>query len=160
MTPAQESAIIQFFSAVSLLEESGVIRSSRYLGDLGEFLCREELGIELSPHLRQTGHDGVDGEEQVQIKFSNSTAGNNIKVGNPENYDALIIVLGPRSKLREADHMPAEFRFYRFTKAEVLTWRTEGNNYFCAKERLASCLAKKILSTKSGVRCTCGEAAS
>jgi hypothetical protein len=149
MTPAQESAITQFFSAVSLLEESGVIRSSRYLGDIGEFLCQEEFGIVLASHLRQTGHDGVEGDDLVQIKFSNSTAANNIKVGNPENYNALIIVLGPRSKLRESDHKPSEFRFYRYSKAEVQTWRTAGNNYFCAKDRLASCLAKSTLSSGS-----------
>ena len=149
MTPAQESAIASFFAAVDHLERLKVIRSSRFLGDIGEFLCHTAFGIELASQLRQTGHDAMDGDERVQIKFNNSTAGNNIDVGKPATYDALVIVIGPRSKLREPNHKANEFRLYRFASSEVVLWKTTKNNYYCAKERLAACGAKHSLITSS-----------
>jgi hypothetical protein len=85
MSPQQEAAISAFFDAVAVLEDLNVIRSSRFLGDIGEFLCSSAFGTALVPHLRQPGHDGLHGEERVQIKFNNSTKGNNIAVGNPDN---------------------------------------------------------------------------
>lgn len=149
MTPEQESAITAFFASVDRLQELGVIRSSRFLGDVGEFLCKEAFGTELVAQLRQPGHDGMDGDERVEIKFNNSTAGNNINAGSPAKYDALVVVVGPRSKLREADHKVNEFRMYRFASAEVVRWKTVKSNYYCAKERLVSCGAKLSLLTRS-----------
>jgi len=149
MTPEQEFAISNFFVAVDRLEQLDVIRSSRFLGDIGEFLCQAAFGIELASQLRQTGHDGMDGDERVQIKFNNSTAGNNINVGKPASYDALIVVIGPQSKLREPNHKANEFRLYRFASSEVELWKSTKNNYYCAKEKLIACGAKHSLITGS-----------
>lgn len=142
MTSDQETAIATFFEAVARLEELEIIRSSRYLGDIGEFLCSKAFGTELVPQLRQRGHDGMLGKDRVQIKFNNSTKGKNIDVGDPNDYEVLVVVIGAKSKLREVDHGPAEFRLYRYAKAEVLSWRTANGNFYCAKLRLASCLSK------------------
>jgi hypothetical protein len=147
MTPEQKRAITSFFKAVERLEDCGVIRSSRYLGDIGEFLCNSAFGTILANQLRQTGHDGMEGSSRVQIKFNNSTAGNNINVGNPNDYDVLVVVIGSRSKLREADHSQNEFRLYRYAADEVKTWKTKSNNYYCAKEKLASCAEKSSLES-------------
>lgn len=144
MTPDQESALAAFFKAVDRLEEVGVIRSSRFLGDIGEFLCADAFGTVLVEELRLPGHDGVHDEKRVQIKFNNSPTGNNINVGNPEKYDELVVVIGPRSKLRESEHQPGEFRFYRFSSAEVTPWQTGRNNFYCAKERIANCTNKHV----------------
>ena len=142
MTPEQESAIAAFFESVSRLEELEIIRSSRFLGDIGEFMCSKAFGIELSSQLRQRGHDGISGKDRVQIKFNNSTKGNNINVGNPEDYEVLVVVIGPRSKLRERDHGPTEFRLYRYTRDEVFAWGGDSGNFYCAKARLAACRSK------------------
>jgi len=142
MTPAQESAIAAFFESVAKLEELKIIRSSRFLGDIGEFMCSEAYGTELAPQLRQRGHDGMNGKDRVQIKFNNSIKGNNINVGDPKDYDLLVVVIGPRSKLREQDHGSTEFRLYRYTKAEVLTWKLDSGNFYCAKGRLEACKSK------------------
>lgn len=145
MTLDQESAIAAFFEAVSHLEELEVIRSSRFLGDIGEFLCSRAFEAQLVPQLRQPGHDGVIGTDRVQIKFNNSTKGNNIDVGDPKDYELLVIVIGPRSKLREADHGPSEFRLYRFTNTEVPKWQAPSGSFYCAKKRLVSCQSKHKL---------------
>lgn len=147
MTTDQESALAAFFKAVDRLEEVGVIRSSRYLGDIGEFLCADALGTVLAEQLRLPGHDGVHDNKRVQIKFNNSPTGTNINVGNPEEYDELVVVIGPRSKLRESEHQPGEFRFYRFASAEVIPWRTgepERYNFYCAKGRIVNCTNKHV----------------
>lgn len=143
----QESAIAAFFDAVDKLERSGVIRSSRFLGDIGEFLCADTFGTSLVAGLRESGHDGFHEDRRVQVKFNNSPAGNNINVGNPELYEELVVVIGPRSKLRERDHLQDEFRFYRFTSDDVRPWKTGKGSFYCAKERLSSCLSKQILKT-------------
>lgn len=83
MTSDQESALAAFFEAVDRLEKVGIIRSSRFLGDIGEFLCADAFGTVLAEQLRLPGHDGVHDEKRVQIKFNNSPTGNNINVGNP-----------------------------------------------------------------------------
>lgn len=149
MTPAQQDAIANFFEAVTVLEKLEIIRSSRFLGDIGEFLCKTAFGVTLSDQLRQTGHDGTDENGRVQIKFNNSTKGNNISVGDPKEYEALVVVIGPNSKLREKDHGPHEFRLYRFTSDDVLPWKGQGNKYYCAKTQLAGCSTKTSLSTNS-----------
>lgn len=145
MTSDQESALAAFFEAVDRLEKVGIIRSSRFLGDIGEFLCADAFGTVLAEQLRLPGHDGVHDEKRVQIKFNNSPTGNNINVGNPDNYDELVVVIGPRSKLRESQHEPGEFRFYRFSSTEVAPWKTGRNNFYCAKERIANCRNKHVV---------------
>lgn len=149
MTPSQQSAIAGFFASVLQLEAVGVIRSSRFLGDIGEFLCKEAFDVTLASQLRQAGHDGMDKSGRVQIKFNNSTEGNNINVGDPKGYETLVIVVGPQSKLREDDHGPHEFRLYRYSNEDVLAWKSKSNRYYCAKERLAGCATKKSLTTHS-----------
>lgn len=144
MTIDQESALAAFFEAVDRLEKVGIIRSSRFLGDIGEFLCADAFGTVLAEQLRLPGHDGVHDEKRVQIKFNNSPTGNNINVGNPDNYDELVVVIGPRSKLRESQHEPGRFRFYRFSSTEVALWKTGRNNFYCAKERIANCRNKHV----------------
>ena len=147
MTPDQQSAITEFFDSVSKLETAGIIRSSRYLGDIGEFLAKKSFGVTLASQLRQVGHDGTDQDGRVQIKFNNSTEGNNINVGNPKDYETLIVVIGPRSKLREENHGSNEFRVYRYSKKDVEAWKSQSGGYYCAKERLATCATKKTLTT-------------
>lgn len=145
MSPEQRVAIAEFFEAVQQLEELKVIRSSRFLGDLGEFLCADSLGIALVHELRLPGHDGTHEGKRVQVKFNNSAAANNINVGNPEQYDELIVVLGPKSKLREPDHKSGEFRFYRFSSEAVKQWRGPSQGYYCAKLTIRNCANKSVL---------------
>ena len=146
MTEEQLNAITDFFEIATRLQELEVIRSSRYLGDIGEFLCKEHFGINLEESLRSEGHDATDDNSRIQIKFSNSEKGNNINVGNPEQYERLIVVIGPNSKLREGEHANNEFKLYSFPSSKVKTWISTSGNYYCAKTRLAECADKSSLT--------------
>lgn len=106
----QNAAISLYFKALAALEASGVIRSGRPAGDLGEFLAERAFGVDLVAQLRQRGYDALQDGNRVQIKLHNSPKGNNIEVGNPSEYDVLIVVIGPHSKLRSPDHGAGEFR--------------------------------------------------
>jgi len=146
MTDDQLKAITDFFDIATRLEELEVIRSSRYLGDIGEFLCKEKFDIDLEEGLRSEGHDATDENGRIQIKFNNSTKGNNINVGNPTKYERLIIVVGPNSKLKEAEHLANEFRLYSFPSSTVKTWLSPSRNYYCAKTKLRECSDKSSLT--------------
>lgn len=147
MTDDQRSALREFFKSTEKLKELGIIRSSRYLGDIGEFICKEEFDVVLEDDLRAEGHDARDGDgHRVQVKFSNSKKSNNINVGNPNKYDKLIVIIGFNSKLKETDHNDAsEFRAYFFESSEVKQWVTEKESYYCAKEKLKSCQKKVVV---------------
>lgn len=146
MSPEQAAAIVSFFSAVERLQSLEVIRSSRYLGDIGEFLCHATDGTVLVPQLRNPGFDGMSGDARVQIKFNNSPTGNNIDVGDPSGYDILVIIVGPQSKLRELDHRKDEYRHYRFLNSEVESWKSLSGRFYCARARLAKCSTKQSLA--------------
>lgn len=145
MTNEQLKAITEFFDIATKLEELKIVRSSRYLGDIGEFLCKEEFDINLEEGLRAEGHDATDENGRVQIKFSNSVKSNNINVGLPTKYERLIIVIGPNSKLKESEHLTNEFRLYNFPSSVVKEWESPSGNYYCAKAKLINCSDKSIL---------------
>jgi hypothetical protein len=99
ITPRQKRALRDFYKAVDELKSAGIIRSDKYLGDIAEFLCNIALGVELAKSGRQAGHDGMIGESRVQIKYSGGLS-NTVDCGNPNEYEILLIVIGPKSVLR------------------------------------------------------------
>jgi len=117
-TKPQIAAIVAFFDAVAELRNQGVIRSDKYLGDLGEYICQHFYAIELAASGRQPGYDGINTEGLVQVKYHGSSTRTNIDLGNPNEYDILLIVLGPSSLLRPKNHTE-DFLIYRMTSATV-----------------------------------------
>lgn len=69
MNPRQRAALQYFAGAIAELKAAEVIRSHRYLGDIAEFLCCVHFKIELLLNLRAPGHDGMLGDQRVQIKY-------------------------------------------------------------------------------------------
>lgn len=58
------------------LKEKGVIRSNNLVGDLGEYYCKQNLGITLSNSKVQKGYDGIDEKgKTVQIKTRKNPIG-------------------------------------------------------------------------------------
>lgn len=147
MNNMQIKAINNFFKAVGKLQELKIIRSSKYLGDIGEFLASDKLGLDLVNSQKQKHYDAKKDGKTYQIKFHNAKVGTNINVGNPKNYDFLIIVIGPNSKIKEATHTRTEYRIYKFTKAEVLCWgKRDEKSFYCAKEKLEKTSKKFIIN--------------
>jgi hypothetical protein len=118
MTETQAQAIEQFFAAVDLLKSLKVVRSDKYLGDIAEFICKDQFGLELAASGRQPGHDGHIGDLKVQVKFGGGSS-TTIDCGHPEQYDELLIVLGPKSVLR-GEGKPKGFIVYRIPSAVVV----------------------------------------
>jgi len=136
----EKLAIHNFFKSVEKLQELGVIRSSKYLGDIGEFLASKKLGLTLVKSQRQKDFDALTNDQKYQIKFHNAKEGTNIKVGSPTKYDYLIIVIGPQSRIREDDHNEDEFRIYIFKKNEIMEWIDKNKKeIYVAKGKLQNC---------------------
>ncbi len=68
MTDDESSAIEQFFAVADRLKSLSVVRSDKYLGDIAEFICKDQFGIELASSGRQPGYDGHYQGGRVQIK--------------------------------------------------------------------------------------------
>lgn len=96
ITQQEAKAIDDFFAAAENLRTLGIIRSDKYLGDIAEFLCSRHLNLCLAQSGRQPGHDGLIGDKRIQVKYHGGTS-TTINCGNPEQYDKLLVVLGPNS---------------------------------------------------------------
>lgn len=102
MTEEQTTAIGEFFSAADKLRTLGIIRSDKYLGDIAEFMAASQLGMSMASSGRQPGHDGHIEGRKVQVKFNGGTS-ITIDCGNPNSYEELIVILGPKSVMRRPD---------------------------------------------------------
>jgi hypothetical protein len=117
MTEAQSSAIAQFFAAVERLKSLKVIRSDKYLGDIAEFICKDQFGLELATSGRQPGYDGHIKNKRIQVKFAGGSS-TTVDCGDPKKYDELFILLGPKSVLR-SESKPKGFVAFRIPSATV-----------------------------------------
>jgi len=145
MTQDQQKALSGFFAAVAKLKAVNIVRSHRYLGDIGEFLCADAFNINLADNLRQVGHDGYIEDRRVQIKYHGGKS-TTVNLGDPANYDEVFVVLGPDSVIRP-DEFPEEFLFYQLSAQDVRTFASENNNYFCTEQRLPKQPIKRISLT-------------
>ncbi len=149
MSQKQRTALAGFFDAVRRLKETGVIRSKRYLGDIGEFLCADRFGIQLGQNLREQGYDGHLDGARVQVKYHGGRS-TTADLGDPVHYREIFLVLGPDSVLRD-DKRSEEFLVYRFSAVEVKGFLTNGGRYLCSKSKIPSQPACGISLAEYGV---------
>lgn len=134
MDAAIPKAISAFFDSVNELRKLGVIRSDKYLGDLAEYICAHFYEIELASSGRQAGHDGVDCDGYVQVKYHGSCTRTNIDLGDPDMYDYVLVVLGKTSLLR-SNMYTGDFLVYRMSSNSVRQYRNEAKGtYSCGKK--------------------------
>lgn len=131
----ERQAIKNFFDAIKELRANNVIRSDKYLGDIGEYICSEKYGIVLCENGRQEGYDGELAGDKYQIKFHNSPTRTNVYFGDPDKYDKILIVVGPESKLR-SDSNITEFHIYKFDSSYVKQNFDQSSGYCCGKGKL------------------------
>ncbi|MBF0502818.1 MAG: hypothetical protein HQM09_21970 [Candidatus Riflebacteria bacterium] len=136
MTDLEKQLIREFFEASARLLDAKIVRSDKLLGDIGEWLCVKHYGLVLEKSRRNQSYDGWIRGLQVQVKVHNSPEGTNINVGDPEKYDELIVILGPKSWLR-VSKTSQTFHVYRFSSKEVQTsMKRNSGYYYCAKKSL------------------------
>jgi hypothetical protein len=135
MDELEKKLIRQYFSIVAELQDQQIARSDKTLGDLGEWICVKQYGLILESSGRHPGFDGMIGDEKVQVKVHNSPKGTNLSAGNPDKYDHLIVLIGPRSRLRIGE-IDDSFHIYRFTSCEVKELMARGSGHYCARTTL------------------------
>jgi hypothetical protein len=143
MLLSNSKLIRDFFNAAAKLMDEGIVRSDKLLGDIGEWLCVKHYSLVLESSGRHPGYDGKIGQSRVQVKVHNSPKGTNLGVGNPDKYDELIIILGPRSRLRVSPKS-ASFHVYRFTSENVHALMKRKSGFYCAKKILQASIPKII----------------
>lgn len=135
MDNTEKQLISEFFAVSSKLNDAGIVRSDKLLGDIGEWLCVKQYGLVLAESGRNKGYDGCIGDSKIQVKVHNAPIGTNVSVGNPAKYDQIIILIGPRSRLRNTDKK-LSFHIYRFTSIEVRETMKRSSGFYCAKGTL------------------------
>ena len=149
ITLEQSNAIADFMTAASRLRAMRVIRSDRFLGDIGEFLAASEFGLQLASSSRQEGHDTEGDVNRVQIKFHNSPTRTNIDLGDPKKYDYVLIVVGPDSLLHPDGGHTSKYCFYEFSSLHVQTHFSRAKAYSCGRLALLSPTKVLILDNTS-----------
>ncbi|WP_427110198.1 hypothetical protein [Lysinibacillus xylanilyticus] len=114
----QKMDIINFYRATQALKDSNVIRSSKYTGDIAEFLCSHWLGIKLESSQNRKGFDGIDpssNNSKVQIKYHGAETGTNIDMRSYKegDFDDLYVVLSPNSTIRPDICSSNTFAFFK-----------------------------------------------
>ena len=132
MNSSEKKLIQEFFASTFKLLDAGIVRSDKILGDLGEWICTKQYDLKLASSGRNPGFDGYIGKKKVQVKVHNSPKGTNMSAGNPAKYDELIVLIGPRSKLRIGS-VSDSFHVYRFTAKEVNEKMKRDSGHYCAK---------------------------
>lgn len=132
MDTTEKKLIREYFESIAKLQDKNIVRSDKVLGDLGEWMCVKEFELVLEESGRHQGYDGKINGERVQVKVHNSPERTNLSVGDPEKYDHLIVLIGPRSRLRSGSK-DESFHAYRFTSAEVRSKMASDRGHYCAK---------------------------
>ena len=129
-----KQSIQRFFEAVTDLKTLEIIRSDKYLGDLAEYISAYFYDMELVESGREPGHDGYDQEGRVQVKYHGSITRTNINLGRPDEYENLLVVLGPNSLLRSPNYT-GDFLLYRISSDQVRNHKNQSSgSYSCGKE--------------------------
>jgi hypothetical protein len=146
LTAEQKRLLRGFFQSMSDLVAANIVRSDKILGDIGEWLCAQRFGVSLCQSGRHPGFDGLIAEKRIQIKIHNSPEGTNLSVGDANSYDELMVVIGPRSRLRAQvkDASSNSFLIYRFTSDEVRSLMKRSSGHYCAKGILAAAQAETV----------------
>ena len=121
MTEKDKSLIKQFFELTTELRNEKIINSSRYLGDIAEYICEKKYLLKLCKNKREKGYDAVDSETgkiKYQIKINNSTEKTNQDIGNKEHYNYLLLLITSDSKLYSSN-LKHKIVVYKFSKKDL-----------------------------------------
>jgi len=139
MDTNEKKAIQNFYNAVAKLKELEIIQSDTYLGDIGEYITKCSYNIKLAESRREPNIDGHNDEGRIQVKYHGSSKGTNVNLGNPLEYDILLVVLGSDSLLRDLK-FKGDFLVYKMTSEEVKAYKNidektgEIKSYSCGKK--------------------------
>jgi len=139
MDQVKKDAIRIFFDTVQKLKDEEIIRSSKYSGDIAEYICAELYGLTLSTSQREIGFDAIDADNiRYQIKLNNSSKNNNQTIGDTTAYDNLLLVVTSDSLLFDSRYENAFMLIYNIHSSRL-------SGVFIAKTFLRAIAPDKIL---------------
>lgn len=131
-----KESINTFFTTVNELRNQGLFKSDKYLGDIGEKICENLYSLTLCESGRQEGHDGLCAlGKKYQIKFHNSDKRTNVALGDPDKYDFILVVIGPKSRLKSFTEN--KFHIYKFSAQTVKRKYRKASGYSCVKRNFS-----------------------
>lgn len=111
-------SISRFFQAAADLSIAGAISGPDYTGEIAGYLAAGYLGAQMIPYRERRGWDGYLDGGKLCLRFTNCPHGRPLMVPDPNGFDHLLAVLGPRCSLRPIDGW--SLLFYRFRSEEML----------------------------------------
>jgi hypothetical protein len=139
MDQVKKDTIKIFFEAVEKLKDEHIIRSSKYSGDIAEYICQELYFLTLSASQREEGFDAIDANNiRYQIKLNNSPKNNNQTIGDTMAYHNLLLVVTRDSLLFDGRYENAFMLIYNIPSSSL-------SGIFIAKTFLRSITPDKML---------------
>ena len=131
------------------MKSQEIIRSSKYTGDIGEYIAKEVFELSLSSNQREISKDAIDKDgNSYEIKFHNAEKGTNLIIDNYNakniNFDYMYVLLGSESSIRDDKTNKYDKYFiviYKFTKDEILELRKDRKN-----------IAKRVIRSKKPIK--------
>jgi hypothetical protein len=128
MGPEVLNAMKNFFDSIEKLKDLGVFRSEKFLGDIGEFIIQKLDNVKLCTNQKQSDIDGYLDGKPIQIKSHWGSERKNVNFGHPDKYEILFVVLGPKSRMRNACYTD-NFLIYKFSSEEIKSNYKTKKNY-------------------------------
>lgn len=127
----EKKLIESFFELEDRLKDASVLKSTRHLGDIAEFLCADLYNLTLSKSKIQEGYDAKDKKKvKYQIKINNSSERTNQPTGAPDEYDFLLLVVTKNSKLWQFSNSDTYFAtVYRIKSKELQNKKYVGKRF-------------------------------
>ncbi|QTV06740.1 hypothetical protein [Faecalibacter bovis] len=120
INPEIKIQLISFFDSTKKLKENQIIRSSNFSGDIAEYLCQEIYGLTLCENQREIGYDAVKDGIKYQIKINNSSQKTNQGIGNPSEYNYLLLLITSESKLFNPKYDNYFITIYKIENKDLL----------------------------------------
>jgi hypothetical protein len=113
MEQIKKDSIRMFFETVERLKDEEIIRSTKYLGDIAEYICQELYALTLSSSQREIGFDASDIDGNTyQIKINNSSEKTNQDIGDISVYNNLLLIVTSNSLLFDSTYPNAFMLIY------------------------------------------------
>lgn len=142
MEKIKKDSIRKFFETVETLKNEDIIRSSKYLGDIAEYICQELYTLQLNLNQRETGYDATDDiGNTYQIKINNSSEKTNQDIGDPSVYTNLLLIITNNSKLFDTRYENVFMLIYNIPSNTL-------NGNYISKTKLSEIQPDRILNEK------------
>ncbi|WP_442636557.1 hypothetical protein [Rossellomorea marisflavi] len=128
LTDEEKGLLREFFEVVNKMKSANIIRSDRFLGDIGEFIISKELNVKLESNLRNEGFDATLKDKKYEIKYANGSK-TNVSVSAEADYEYLVVLVGGDSKLSK-NKVSGTFDVFLIPKENILKEANKGNKNY------------------------------